>query len=191
MHTLAVDATAKPIGLIPVEQAISHLAVSHEQACPRCQVLVEEPQQRFRSEKLDIAAPVVLMWQDYVSLQGHQTNQVSRRVLFARDQYTCQYCGFQAKPGKAMQDLTIDHVKPAHLFPSRKKATTWENVVAACEKCNLLKGGRLPRDCGMMPNTDPREPHYVQLRFAGKLNEAQRDYVADFYKLRGGERLVY
>ena len=130
------------------------------------------------------------MVQDYIELKDYQTRRVTRRVLFARDKYTCQYCGFVAAPGQAMKALTVDHVKPAHLFPSRLEATTWENCVAACQTCNSLKGGHLPRECGMMPKCDPREPTFVQLRFAGKLNEAQRDYVADFYKMKRGERDV-
>jgi hypothetical protein len=56
-------------------------------------------------------------------------------------------------------------------------------VVAACKACNFRKGGKLPMECGMYPHTTPKEPHYVQLRFAGRLNEPQRDYVADYFKL--------
>ena len=130
------------------------------------------------------------MYQNYVELNPGCTDRVTRRVLFARDNFTCQYCGLQATPGQATKQLTVDHVKPAHLFPSRAAATFWENCVTACAPCNSLKGGRLPRDCGMMPKCTPKEPSFVQLRFAGKLNIAQRDYVADFYKL-GGESLVF
>jgi 5-methylcytosine-specific restriction endonuclease McrA len=48
----------------------------------------------------------------------------SRRNLFKRDRFTCQYCG--AQPGT--EELTIDHLVPR----SRGGTTSWENCVLAC-----------------------------------------------------------
>lgn len=116
--------------------------------------------------------------------------RVTRRVLLARDGYRCQYCGWQAPPGRA-RALTVDHVKPQHLYPSRQAATTWDNVVAACFDCNQAKGGLLPMHAGMWPGMYhgvpyvPAVPSLVQLRFAGRCNAAQRDYIRDFYALDG------
>lgn len=183
--TLTVDGAARPIGLVPVEEAVARVAIGD----PRCVVLQDDPTRRWRSATLDLPEPVIVMWPGYVELRPRETARVTRRVLFARDDFTCQYCGLQATPGSARHQLTIDHVKPAHLFPSRRAATTWENVTTACRACNLAKGGRLPREAGMMPRRTPRVPHYVQLRFAGRLSAAQRDYVADYFGL-GTEVLV-
>lgn len=126
-------------------------------------------------------APLIVRWPSYVELEPHQRSAVSRRVLFARDRYTCQYCGFVASAGQALKLLTVDHVKPAHLFPSRAAATTWDNVTTACFACNQQKGGRLPWECGMLPASTPKEPHFVQLRFAGRLHPAQRDYIRAYF----------
>jgi 5-methylcytosine-specific restriction endonuclease McrA len=78
--------------------------------------------------------------------------------VFLRDRFQCQYCG-------ADEDLTFDHVIPR----SRGGKTTWENVVAACAPCNLLKGGRLAHQCGMNPRHRPHRPSVNELRNNGRL----------------------
>lgn len=182
LMTLALDAAAKPISLIPVQEAVGRLAaemISNQSG--EIQVFASDETRRFRSQHLDLPAPLIVMFPGYVELEPNETRYVSRRVVFARDKYSCQYCDFVAEPGKARQQLTIDHVKPARLFASRAEATTWENVTTACRECNSKKAGFLPRECGMMPRTTPRKPHYVQLRFAGRLNAVQREYVTDYF----------
>jgi len=52
----------------------------------------------------------------------------SRRNVFKRDRYTCQYCGVQ--PGT--DDLTIDHVLPR----AQGGQSAWTNCVLACMDCN-------------------------------------------------------
>ena len=74
---------------------------------------------------------------------------------------------------------TVDHVIPR----SRGGLTSWDNVVAACSSCNLVKGNRLPRDCGMVPATSPVEPSTHQLQNNGRavppnyLHESWRDFL--------------
>jgi 5-methylcytosine-specific restriction endonuclease McrA len=153
------------------------------------ETLLCDEQVRFRSQHLDLPAPLIARWPAWVELTAAETASVTSRVLFARDRYTCQYCGLQVSPGSARRQLTIDHVKPAHLFSSRRAATTWDNVVASCSPCNAAKGGLLPMQAGMWPGMHnatpyvPAQPHMVQLRFAGRLIEPQREYVRDFFGL--------
>jgi 5-methylcytosine-specific restriction endonuclease McrA len=180
--TLTVDSSAKPIELIPVRQAVAHLAADMISPGPaRYQLIASDPERRFRSQNLDLPAPLIVLFPGYVELSDLEAKAVTRKVLFARDRYSCQYCGRTATPGNADDELTIDHVKPIHLHRSRLEATTWENCVAACKACNNSKGGLLPRQCGMMPRRTPRKPHYVQLRFSGQLNGLQRDYIRDYF----------
>jgi 5-methylcytosine-specific restriction endonuclease McrA len=73
---------------------------------------------------------------------------LSRRNLLHRDNYTCQYCGDRR------HDLTIDHIVPR----SKGGTDSWENVVAACLKCNVKKGDRTPKEANMVMNTTPRRP---------------------------------
>jgi 5-methylcytosine-specific restriction endonuclease McrA len=65
--------------------------------------------------------------------------KLSRRAVFRRDSYTCQYCGLQSN------HLTLDHVIPRH----RGGAHTWENVVTACPPCNRRKGGKTLEEARM------------------------------------------
>lgn len=74
--------------------------------------------------------------------------KLTRREVFRRDDYTCQYCG--RKP----PNLTIDHVLPRHLGG----AHVWTNVVTACAICNHQKGGRRLDESRIGLLTVPREP---------------------------------
>jgi len=75
--------------------------------------------------------------------------RLTRREIFQRDRYTCQYCGVKGK------DLTLDHVHPRH----RGGKHTWENLVSACRACNHRKGGRTPEEARMTLLRRPVQPH--------------------------------
>ncbi len=74
--------------------------------------------------------------------------KLTRREIFRRDNYTCQYCGKQGL------NLTIDHVLPRHLGGNNN----WTNVVTACATCNHRKGGRRPEEAHMLLMHPPKEP---------------------------------
>ena len=78
------------------------------------------------SPTTQIRIPSVVVLRDYVKPQSSVA--FTRFNLFLRDEFSCQYCG-------ARGDLTFDHVVPR----TRGGRTSWENVVAACSKCNLKK----------------------------------------------------
>jgi 5-methylcytosine-specific restriction endonuclease McrA len=187
-HTLAVNQELRPVGLVPVEDVVSRLAIQELDRRVRVRPLIVDQTRRWRSQHLDLATPLVVEWPGWVELTEGERTTVSRRVLFARDQYRCAYCDFVAQPLRALKDLTVDHVKPACLFPSRAVATTWDNVVAACRPCNQRKADRLPYECHMYPRRTPKQPTFVQLRFAGHgLHPVQRDYIRDFFSLEEGD----
>jgi len=74
--------------------------------------------------------------------------KLTRREVFIRDGFTCQYCGRQAG------DLTIDHVVPR----SRGGPHTWDNLVSACKTCNHRKGGKSLGEARMQLKSQPKEP---------------------------------
>ena len=82
------------------------------------------------------------------------TNSVafSRRNIFKRDRFTCQYCGKQ--PGSS--ELTIDHVLPR----SQGGGTSWENCVLACVRCNTFKADRTPKQAGLTLAAEPVRPKW-------------------------------
>jgi 5-methylcytosine-specific restriction endonuclease McrA len=85
----------------------------------------------------------------YLIKRTHPVAKLTRKEIFMRDNYTCQYCGLQTR------DLTIDHVIPRH----RGGQHHWENLVSACKACNHRKGGRLPEEARMRLQRKPTQPH--------------------------------
>ena len=79
----------------------------------------------------------------------------SRRNVFKRDHYTCQYCG--AQPGS--EELTIDHVLPR----SQGGVSSWVNCVLACMACNKRKADRTPEQARMRLRRKPARPAWKPL----------------------------
>lgn len=77
----------------------------------------------------------------------------SRRNIFLRDNFTCQYCG--CRPPQS--ELTIDHVLPK----SKGGRSTWENVVLSCVKCNSRKGSLSVAEAGLKLAKKPKRPHWL------------------------------
>lgn len=84
--------------------------------------------------------------------------KLTRREVFRRDDYTCQYCG------RRTPDLTVDHVLPRHLGGQH----TWTNVVTACQACNHRKGGRELSEAHMTLLKIPQEPPVSAYYIFGK-----------------------
>lgn len=77
----------------------------------------------------------------------------SRRNIFKRDHYTCQYCG--ARP--RITDLTIDHIHPRSLGGR----STWDNCVVSCRDCNEKKGNQTLTEAGLNIRIIPRRPAWL------------------------------
>ncbi len=97
------------------------------------ELAIQSSQSRFR-------VPEVITLLKYDRVPGLSVT-FSRRNVFKRDRFTCQYCGCQ--PGS--EELTIDHVVPRSQFGE----TSWENCVLACVECNSRKAARTPVQAGM------------------------------------------
>lgn len=96
--------------------------------------------------------------------------RLSRREVFARDGWTCMYCG------RVGVDLTLDHVVPRH----RGGGHTWDNLVAACKACNHRKAGRTPEEAKMRLFQAPFEPRvspYHLFRAYLEANDGWRKFV--------------
>ena len=76
----------------------------------------------------------------------------SRRNIFKRDKFTCQYCGVQPRS----DNLTIDHVVPR----AQGGRSSWENCVLACVNCNHSKADRTPEKAGMRLKKAPTRPSW-------------------------------
>lgn len=134
-------------------------------------VEVSQFKQRFEPERYDwirtvrfqIAVPKIirLLGYDRIPAAGVKLN---RRNLFARDQNRCQYCGHKYPSS----ELSLDHVVPR----SQGGTNSWENIVCACVRCNVRKGGRTPEQANMRLINKPRRPRRSPV-LTIKLSEAK------------------
>ena len=102
-----------------------------------------------RTVRFDLVVPRIIRVLTYSNVPRQEV-KFNRRNLFARDSNTCQYCGKRF----SMSELSLDHVIPR----SQQGPTTWENVVCACHKCNVRKGGRTPEQAGLCLVNRPVKP---------------------------------
>jgi 5-methylcytosine-specific restriction endonuclease McrA len=103
--------------------------------------VVEVPTDILIHKGLGIYAPSVIRLRHYRNVP-HRMQQVSRKNIFVRDGYKCQYCGTRFANGS---ELELEHVIPR----SRGGRNSWENLVAACRDCNRKKNNRTPEEAGM------------------------------------------
>lgn len=152
-----------PLSLWPWQDAIRAVFLDRV-------TIVSEYEEVVRSPTTTIRIPSVVVLKDYVAPQ--RTVAFTRFNLFLRDEFRCQYCGSRG-------DLTFDHVVPR----SKGGITSWENVVAACGRCNLRKGSKSLKQVGFTLRRAPRRPETGQLMNLGRkfppghLHESWMDYL--------------
>ncbi|MGH8896769.1 MAG: HNH endonuclease [Egibacteraceae bacterium] len=136
---LVLNATMEPLCVVPARRAV--VLVLSDKAD-----VVHANGHLFRSERLQLVAPSVVRLRRYVHVPYRRRAALSRRGVFIRDHHTCQYCGASAE--------NVDHVVPR----SRSGAHEWENVVAACRRCNTRKKDQTPAEAHMTLLRKPFAP---------------------------------
>ncbi|MBI4216850.1 MAG: HNH endonuclease [Chloroflexi bacterium] len=100
---------------------------------------------RAASEAFPLPSVIRLV---YLVRRPRPQRKLTRREVFIRDRYICQYCGRETR------ELTLDHVIPRY----RGGRHEWENVVSACKPCNQRKGNRTPSEVGLRLRRPPIRP---------------------------------
>jgi 5-methylcytosine-specific restriction endonuclease McrA len=120
-----------------------------------------------------LRVPEVIVLAEYDRLPTAAVS-FSRRNVFKRDHWTCQYCGVQ--PGG--EELTIDHVVPR----SQGGTSTWDNCVLSCIECNKRKADRTPQQAGVKLRNAPVRPTWKPLyaRHAVRI-ESWSKFVSETY----------
>ena len=172
MSCLALNASFEPLTIVSARRAVRLVLDG------KAEILEKEAERSFRSEREIVPCPSVIRLVRYVHVPRRFRRQVTNTFLFARDDYTCQYCGRHKSELKGRQFLTRDHILPV----SRGGGNGWENVVTSCSTCNNRKGGRLPSEAGLRLRCDPGEPNYVHLVWVvRRVTDAQAKYIRMFY----------
>jgi 5-methylcytosine-specific restriction endonuclease McrA len=137
---LVLNATYQPLCVVPVRRAICLVLKS--------KAVIEHTANadQWHSEKLVIDVPSVVRLKYFVKVPYRARTTLSRRAVFIRDAFECQYCGAAAE--------NVDHVTPR----SKGGAHTWENVVASCRGCNARKENRSLREAGLKLRRSPAAP---------------------------------
>jgi 5-methylcytosine-specific restriction endonuclease McrA len=148
-RVLVLNATYEPINVCTVRRATVLLLKEKAE-------MIEIGTHELHWARGSMTRPVVIRLVSYVRIpRDSHKRKITRRAVFARDGWQCQYCG-------ARTSLTVDHVIPR----SKGGGSDWENIVASCAPCNRRKGDRLPHQIGMHPKTTPRMPSpnvFIQL----------------------------
>jgi 5-methylcytosine-specific restriction endonuclease McrA len=172
MGCLALNASYEPLTIVPARRAV-RLVMDR-----KAEIIEADQLRSFRSAHRTLPCPVVIRLVRFVHVPRRFRRQVTNTFLFARDDYTCMYCGRHREQLKGRQFLTRDHVVPL----SRGGGNTWDNVVTACSPCNNRKGNRLPKEVGMRIQIEPGEPNHVHLVWAvRRVTPVQAKYISMFY----------
>ncbi len=139
-QVLVLNASFEPINVTSLRRAVVLVLKAKAE-------ILEEAGAPIRTSGASVAKPQVIRLVYLVRVPRYEARKITRRALFARDGYSCQYCGSQAK-------LTVDHVVPR----SRGGGSDWDNVVTSCAPCNSRKGDHLPNEIKMFPKKRPRPP---------------------------------
>ena len=138
---LVLNLNYEPINVCNVRRAVVLLSKGKAE-------LLEDGRGEIRSAKLSMIIPSVIRLV-YLVRRPFVQRKLSKKEVFLRDRYVCQYCGVQ------MKDLTLDHVKPRR----QDGVHSWENIVSACGPCNRRKAGRTPEEAGMRLMRAPKAPY--------------------------------
>ncbi len=167
-RTLLLNTTFEPLAIVSWKKAVTLLFLEKVE-------VVKEYDREIKSISLHMRLPSVIRLLRFV--RNNRLNvRFSRKNIFLRDSFTCQYCGKPFEP----RHLTCDHIVPK----SRGGLTEWTNIVTSCVYCNVKKGDKLPEEAEMHPRRRPLRPsgfHVLMLNLGVK---ALPDYWKDYVFLR-------
>lgn len=160
-RALVLNASYQPLCVVSVRRAVVLVL--------KAKAVIEQVAEdgALHSENLTVPVPSVVRLAYFVKVPYRARASLSRRAVFVRDDYQCQYCGSAAE--------NVDHIKPR----SRGGTHTWENVVAACRACNARKENYSLTEAGMSLLRPPRAPKdsLFLIAAAGKAHPAWEPYL--------------
>lgn len=148
MTTLVLNKDAQPISLLPLstvdwQEAIRYMVLD------KVEVISWYEDWIVHSARWQTQVPAIIMLKEYQKAKS--TMRLSKRNVFLRDMYVCQYCMKEVKEAEA----TLDHVYPI----SQGGRSTWLNLTTACKPCNYKKANRTK----MKPKKAPHKPDFYEL----------------------------
>lgn len=140
---LVLNKDYQPLSVCSVHRSVKLLFLD------KAEMIHDYPERSIRTVSDDYSYPSVIRLRRYINIPYNKI-VLSRRNIMKRDDSLCQYCG-------SNDNLTIDHVLPR----SRNGKDTWENLVTACDDCNVKKGNRTPKEANMPLKRKPFRPVHI------------------------------
>ncbi len=140
---LVLNQSYQPLMVIGSKRAIC-LLLTKKSEC------IQNYSDVIRSQSFKMNLPSVIRVNRYVRFfRNHIV--LNRMNILKRDDFVCQYCA------KKSNTMTIDHIVPKN----KGGKDDWENLVAACSKCNTKKGDYLLESIEMSLLKKPKKPNYL------------------------------
>ncbi|MDZ7758505.1 HNH endonuclease [Rhodohalobacter sp.] len=160
-NVLVLNQDYQPLSVCSVQRSVKLLFLD------KAEMLHEDPEKVIRTVDQEFSYPSVIRLRYYIRIP-YSRIVLTRKNIMKRDRHICQYCGVKS-------DLTLDHVMPK----SRGGKDTWENLVTACNKCNVKKGNRTPDEAKMPLETTPYRPIHITFfqNLMGGVQEHWKPYL--------------
>ncbi len=155
---LVLNLNYEPLNVCSVKRAITLVVVGKADVLENSRGVIRTPSTTFQCPSVIKLACLIKRPRPRVKL--------TKKEIFRRDNYTCQYCGKQTK------NLTVDHVNPRHNGGQHE----WENLVSACPDCNHRKGGRTLQEAHMQLLRRPYEPAATSTYLFGRYVKENADW---------------
>ena len=157
---LLLNNSYEPISIISAKKAIIMYFLDKVDVVKKSEIVINSLYLRFK-------IPEVIKLKKYIYIK-HSKIPLNRQNILKRDNNTCQYCG------KNKSEITIDHIIPK----DKGGNDTWNNLVVACKKCNIIKGNYLLKDIDMTLIRKPFElTRIIYLQNIGKNIKSWHPYL--------------
>ena len=157
---LLLNNSYEPISIITAKKAVIMYFLDKVDVVKKSKIVINSIYLKFN-------IPEVIKLKNYIYIK-HSKIPLTRKNILKRDNNTCQYCG------KSKSEITIDHVLPK----DKGGNDSWNNLVVACKRCNMIKGNYLLKDIDMQLIRKPFEPtKIIYLQNVGKNNKSWHPYL--------------
>lgn len=185
-HVLVLNRGWSPVHVVTVKTALVMLAkqiarvvdVNDYQTYTWddwAQIRPEDGDRVLKSVNCEFRVPEVITLTGYDRLPQRKVT-FSRRNVYKRDGFQCQYCG--KSPGS--EELTLDHVLPR----AQGGTSTWTNCVLSCIDCNSRKADRTPEQAKMKLRKQPVTPNWKPLYANHRIRlDSWKKFVSEAYWL--------
>ena len=109
----------------------------------------------------NIKVPEVIVLAKYDKVYRKDV-KLTKRNIYIRDEYKCQYSGKRIKESEA----DIDHIIPR----SKGGENVWENLVVCSKEINRKKGYRTPEQAGLKLIKKPTKPDNSRILIDPRMN---------------------